>query len=135
MADESEEVTALVLLRPASGREITGRTQITADTLHEYAPDPGEAAEASRALSDAGFQVGGVLGVSVPVTGPRRLFEDYFGVSVQPADEGGWVAVDESGAARRELPVSNAPEPVAARIQAVTFEPPAELAGGEEVVP
>lgn len=135
MVDDSEEVTALVLLRPASGREITGETRITADTLHEFAPDPDDAAAAARALAEAGFEPGSMLGVSMPVTGPRRLFEDYFGVRVEPADDGGWIAIDASGTESRELPVSQLPEPVAGRVAAATFEPPAELAGGDVVAP
>jgi hypothetical protein len=135
VADDSEEVTALVLLRPASGREITGEVPITAETLHEFAPDPDDAAAAASALAEAGFEPGSMLGISLPVTGPRRLFEDYFGVRVQPAEEGGWIAVDASGTASRELPVSELPDPVASRVAAATFEPPAELAGGDVLVP
>jgi hypothetical protein len=135
VADESEEVSALVVLRPASGREIAGDSQITAETLREFAPDPEEAAAAGRELAEAGFQVGSVLGISMPISGSRSLFEDYFGTSVRPAADGGWVAVDRAGSEGRELPVSKLPEPVASRVHAVTLEPPAELTGGDAVVP
>ena len=135
MPDESEEVFALVVLRPASGREIAGDTRITAETLSEFAPDPEEAAAAGRALAEAGFDVGSVLGISMPVSGSRALFEDYFGTTVRPASDGGWVAVDRAGSESRELPVSGLPGPVASRVHAVTLEPPAELTGGETVVP
>lgn len=135
MADDDEEVTALVVLRPASGRRITGETRITSDELGEFAPDPDDAVAVARALADAGFQTGSVLGISMPVTGSRKLFEERFGGSVRPADDGGWVAVDPTGRQSRELPVSNLPDAMAARIETVTFEPPAELAGDDVVTP
>jgi hypothetical protein len=133
--DESEDVSALVVLRPASGREIAADSRITADTLGEFAPDPEQAAAAGRALAEAGFEVGPVLGISMPVSGSRALFEDFFDTTVRPASGGGWVAVDRAGSESRELPVSRLPEPVASGVQVVTFEPPAELTGGETVVP
>ena len=126
MTDESEQVVAHVVLKPASGREITGDSMIRADTLEEFAPDPGDASLVARVLADASFEVGPTVGIGMSVTGPRSLFESYFGTRVEAADEGGWVAVHVSGAATRELPIDELPEPVAQRVHAVTFEEPAE---------
>ena len=53
-----EQVVALVVLRPASGREITGESIIRADTLEEFAPDPGDASLVARVLADAGSRLG-----------------------------------------------------------------------------
>ena len=127
MTSESEQVVAHVVLKPASGREITGESTIRADTLQEFAPDPGDATAVARALADASFQMGPTVGIGMSMTGPRSLFEQYFGVRVEAADRGGWVSVDASGEATRELPVDALPEPVARRVHAVTFEEPAEL--------
>jgi hypothetical protein len=127
--NREQPVTALVLLRPGSGREITGSSPITAETLQDYLPDPDEAADVARRLRDTGFEVGPVGGISMAVTGPAALFEEFFGTKVAPAPDGGWVFVDSGGATSREVPMSSVPPEVATRVHAVTFEPPAELAG------
>lgn len=127
--DREEPLTALVLLRPASGREITGGSAITAETLEDYLPDPEATADVARRLREAGFDVGPLGGVSMALTGPLALFEQFFGTKVEPAPDGGWVFVDSGGETSREVPLAGVPEEVAAGVHAVTFEPPAELAG------
>ncbi len=113
------EIVAMVVLAPASGRAITGESEITAETLHEFAPDPADADHVARVLAGAGFAVGPPVGIAMSISGPRAVFEAFFGVPVADAEEGGWLASGE----RRELPV---PAELAGRVQAVTFEPPAE---------
>jgi hypothetical protein len=112
------ELVAIVVLAPASGQAITGASAITAATLHEFAPDPADVEDVTRVLADAGFGVGPLVGIGMSISGPRALFESFFGVAVRDAEEGGWEA---DGA--RELPV---PPALAGRVHAVTFEPPAE---------
>jgi hypothetical protein len=127
--DREEPVTALVLLRPASGEEITGQTPITADTLARYAPKPADADRVARGFREAGFQVGPALGITMAVTAPRALFEGFFGVSVARSPDGGWVADGEEAGGRRDLPLKRLPQDLAARVLAVTFDEPAELVG------
>lgn len=122
MTGERETIVALVVLRPGSGRAITGESQITAENLEQFAPDPGDAEAVARALADAGFSVGPVVGIGMSVSGPRDRFEEYFGVAVADAEDGGWVV--EGGG--RELPLDALPDDVRERVHAVTFEPPAE---------
>lgn len=123
---KEEPVTAMVLLRPASGRPITGASRITAQTLGEYAPDPADVETVGAALAREGFEVGPMVGVAISVTAPRRRFEEVFGTPVAAAQDGGWQTVGTDGAGTREIPYGRLPEEVAARVQAVTFEPPAE---------
>lgn len=124
MTGEPEDLVAMAVLRPASGRAITGRSQITAETLDQFAPDPGDVDAVTDALTRAGFRVGPLVGVAMSLAGPPAAFERYFGVRVRPAADGGWVAGE---AGTRELPV---PAEVADRVHAVTFEPPAEAVTG-----
>lgn len=122
-----EEVTALVVLRPAGGREITGDSVITAATLPEYAPDPGVAARVRATFEDAGFATGPVAGVSFTISGTRAAFERCFGARIRRGGDEGWlVEGGEEGA--RELPL---PPRLEQDVHAVTFEPPAELHGGQ----
>ena len=51
-------VVALVLLRPASGRPLTGASRVTAETLEQYAPDPADAESVAGALREQGFEDG-----------------------------------------------------------------------------
>ena len=120
MTDAREELVALAVLKPASGRAITGESQITAETLPELAADPADADAVARALARAGFRVGPLVGIAMSLTGPRAAFERYFGVPLRAAGEGGWVVGE---AASRELPV---PAELADRVHAVAFEPPDE---------
>lgn len=124
MTGEPEDLVAMAVLRPASGRAITGRSQITAETLDQFAPDPGDVDAVTDALTRAGFRVGPLVGVAMSLAGPPAAFERYFGVRVRPAEDGGWVAGEDG---TRELPV---PAELAGRVHAVTFEPPAEAVTG-----
>jgi hypothetical protein len=119
---ERETIVALVVLRPGSGRAITGESQITAETLEQFAPDPGDAEVVARALADAGFGAGPVVGIGMSVTAPRDRFEEFFGIEVAQAEDGGWVVAGGG----RELPLDALPEALRERVHAVTFEPPAE---------
>jgi hypothetical protein len=122
VTDESDTIVALVVLRPGSGRAITGESEITAETLPEFAPDPGDAEAVTRALAGAGFDVGPVVGIAMSVTASRSRFEEFFGTEVADADDGGLVVAGGD----RELPLDALPEDVRRLVHAVTFEPPAE---------
>lgn len=124
---DKEPVVALVVLRPASGREITGASQITAETLGAYEPDPADAQVVAAALADEGFEVGPLVGIAMSVAAPRRRFEEVFGVKLTQAHDGGWRVVGEDSAAMRELPVDRLPAEAARRVHAIELEPPAEL--------
>lgn len=125
MAGEQEPVVAMVVLRPASGRAVAGAEGITTETLHEFAPDRGDAEAVARTLADAGFEVGPTVGIGMSIAAPRTHFEEVFGTQVAEAEEGGWVV---SGAGR-ELPLDALPGEVRERVHAVTFEEPAEAVG------
>jgi hypothetical protein len=118
MTRPAGDIVAIVVLAPASGRAITGGTEITAETLEAFAPDPGDVEHVTGVLAGAGFGVGPLVGISVSISAPRETFERFFGVTVDDAASGGW---EVAGA--RELPV---PDVLAGRVRAVTFEPPAE---------
>jgi hypothetical protein len=122
MAGKQETVVAMVVLRPASGRAVTGAPGITKETLHEFAPDRGDAETVARTLADAGFEVGPTVGIGMSIAAPRARFEEVFGTEVAEAEDGGWVAAG----AGRELPLDALPGAVRERVHAVTFEEPAE---------
>lgn len=122
MTGGRETIVALVVLRPGSGRAITGESQITAENLEQFAPNPSDAEVVARTLADAGFDVGPVVGIAMSVSGPRERFEEFFDIRAADAEDGGWVVAGGG----RELPLEALPDDVRERVQAVTFEPPAE---------
>jgi len=81
---------------------------------------PEQAEGVARALR-ADFEVGPHLGIAMAITAPRRTFERVFGAKVEDAPDGGWMA-----GGRRELPLGQLPPELASRIDAVTFDEPAE---------
>jgi hypothetical protein len=83
---------------------------------------PDEAEPVARALRAEGFLVGPHVGISMAITAPRRSFERVFGVRVEDAADGGWVAAGGG----RELPLGQLPPGLAERIDAVTFDEPGE---------
>jgi hypothetical protein len=127
-------ISALVVLRPGSGRELTGATAITAANLADYLPDPDDVKLVRDAFARAGFKVGDPVGIAFSVDAPRSRFERFFATTVGPAEEGGFGAF-EGGTGQRELPLSALPPPVRERVVAATFEPPAELFGPGAVEP
>jgi hypothetical protein len=80
-----------------------------------------EAAEPVARALRADFEVGPHLGIAMAITAPRRTFERVFGIEVEDAPDGGWMA-----RGRRELPLGQLPPELAAQIRAVTFDEPAE---------
>jgi hypothetical protein len=80
-----------------------------------------EAGSVARAMAADGFEVGPYLGIAMAISAPRDTFERVFGTPVEAAPDGGWMAEG-----RRELPLRRLPPDLASRIQAVTFDEPAE---------
>ena len=125
-ADPVETVVALVVLKPASGRTISGDAVLTAQTGPEFAPSPGDVAFVRERLSEAGFEVGPLGGIAMAISAARSRFERYFSNEVAISSDGGWVWKDAGGRETRELPSASVPNDIAGRVQTVTFEEPAE---------
>ena len=124
----SPTVSAQVLLRPASGRRIGGRDEITSENIREYAP-PAEAVALARKTFEAdGFDVGPLVGVSFSIAAPVSTFERIFKTSI--AVDAGRVSVTHGKTQSLELPLDALPEPLRKSIEAVTFERPLDFGPG-----
>lgn len=130
-------ISAQALLRSKSGARVRGDVPITSENIAEYAPAAEDAAAAREAFRAAGFDVGDVVGISFSITAPVSTFESFFHVSLDAGKDGTVTvkgATPSAGAEGRpggeqELPLSGLPAPLAARLETVTFTPPAELYG------
>jgi hypothetical protein len=112
----SPTVSAQVLLRPASGRRIGGRDEITSENIRDYAPPADAAALARKTFETDGFDVGPLVGVSFSIAAPVSTFERVFKTSI--------------GGSTLELPLDALPEPLRRVIEAVTFQRPVDFGPG-----
>jgi hypothetical protein len=115
---DDERAAALVVLRPADGRERHGGETITAASLDQHVPDPESAERVRRFFAERGFDVGPLVGISFSISAPRALMERTFA---------GFQELEGTG---RELPHDPLPSDVRAAIQAVTTEPAPDFGPG-----
>ena len=120
-------MSAMVLVRSASGARVTGSSAITAENVDRYRPAPDDARAARAAFIARGFEAGDLVGIAFAITAPQATFERTFDVTLAARDDGG-VAIE--GRAGLELPLDALPEDLRQLLAAVTFSPPADLHGG-----
>lgn len=128
MAMKKEELlSAEIVLRPASGKPFDTQTAITSENIAEYLPAPDTVAEAQRAFTEAGFEVGEPGGMSFSITAPARTFEKVFKVKLARTDRGGVQASVQGGAQSYELPVTALSRELAKDVAAATFSKPPDF--------
>lgn len=115
------------MLQPEGARALGPEALITSENIEEYLPAPAAAAEAQRFFSEAGFEVGGVVGNSFSITAPPRLFEKMFGVKIRLEENASVKALSADGVESYELPVAALPEELRRDVAAVTFTPPPDF--------
>jgi len=126
MPRDKETISAQVVLRSASGKA-AGQSAITAENIADYAPSPDAVARTTRAFSDAGFDVGTVVGTSFSITAPATTFEKVFDFKLHRDDKGGLKAVSGKNKPGYELPMPKLPKTVVDQIEAVTFTRPPDF--------
>jgi hypothetical protein len=109
----SGELTAMVMLRAASGKRAAGSTPITTQNLQEFLPGAEAAQSAVEAFQTAGFHVGTRVGSTFSITAPAETFEHFFRTDI-----------DRKRSGEEQLPV---PPELASVVESVTFEPGREL--------
>ena len=100
---------------------------ITAETLHEYEPDPNSVLKAQTRFNALGFQVSPVVGISFSITAAQSVFERVFNVLLQRNDKEGLEVVKEKRLAGYDLPLDKLPKELKGLIYAVTFTPPPDF--------
>jgi hypothetical protein len=124
---KTEEICAQVVLLSASGKAPTPEAPMTSETIAEYAPSKEAVERSTHAFSNAGFQVGPMVGNSFSITAPTPTFESQFKARVRKTKKGGLECVAEDGSARCELPLKGVPAPASKDVAAVTFVPPPDF--------
>lgn len=121
-------MSAVVVLRSASGKSPGGEAAVTAANVREYLPAASSAEEARRAYAEAGFEVTEVVGNSFSITAPASVFEKTFKVKLRSEENMGvTVQADAGGDAGYEIPAAKLPAHLARHVAAVTFSPPPDF--------
>lgn len=129
MPQPKQKLSAIVLLRPASGRRITGDAQITSATLPEYLPAKDSAQKVRAHFQQQGFDVSELAAISFNITAGLKQFEEQFEVAIDVAKGYPRVRLGKEKFTY-QLPLDRLPSSLAGIVEAVTFEEPAEVYGG-----
>lgn len=120
-------VSAQVILRPASGRGISGEVVISASNVAEFAPSPSAVSSVAAEFRSKGFDVGPVVGVSFSVTGTIRTFEECFGMRIRLGKDHAYEFVAKNKAVGHELSGERLPEVLRKSVHAVAFPLPPDF--------
>jgi hypothetical protein len=127
---KAQIVSALVVMRPASGKPL-GRAVITAETLGQFVPSVDAVARVKQAMTDRGFEVGDLVGISFSITAPVRTFETVFRARLRREPRGGIEVVQADGSGSYQLPLQELPQTIAENVESVTFTPPPDFGPSE----
>ncbi len=124
-----EVLSAVVIVRAASGRRLAGSKPIDTTTLPGHRASASDVATAQQGCAARGFSVGDYVGISFAITAARSVFEQQFGVQLD-RDAGGDIHVVHDGKPLGlELPLDRLPASLRKVIDTVTFTPRVELHG------
>jgi len=121
------DVSAQVVLVPASGHRLAADELITSQTLEMYMPDPAAAHKVRDFLKAAGFTVGALVGNSFSITAKKDVFESVFKTRLVHVEKKGVMCVSTNNEMGYELPVGALPADVGGHLVAVTFTAPPEF--------
>lgn len=124
----SKLISAQVVLRSASGKSFDSKTAITSENIDDYSPSQDSAASAAAGFSEAGFDVGNMVGNSFSITAPKSTFEKFFKIKLQVEERGDVKVAKGKGApSGYELPLQALPPNLSQLVVAVTFSPPPDF--------
>lgn len=120
-------VSAQVLLRAASGKRPDARALITADTINEWMPSAESVVRVSQVFRTLGYEVGELVGNSLSITAPVRLFESLFHTRLKQSKDSGIQFATPGRSPDYELATEKIPADLKELIVAVTFTPPPDF--------
>lgn len=120
-------LSAQVVLRSASGKLANGATIITSKNFKDFAPAPEAAAEAAKAFTAAGFEVGSMVGIGFSITASASTFEKVFKARLRQDKRGGVTVIKSGGADSYELPLKALPQSLVNLLAVAAFTPPPDF--------
>jgi hypothetical protein len=128
MSPKKEKIiSAQVILRPASGKSVTGQDAITSENIRDFMPSPESFQAAAQSFSEAGFEVSAAGPTGFSITAPASTFEKVFNTSVRSQEGGGIAAVRKDESTSFELPLRGLSRDLSRHVEAVTFTPPPDF--------
>ncbi|UCF69272.1 MAG: hypothetical protein JSV80_08350 [Acidobacteriota bacterium] len=124
-------LSALVWLRPASGREICADEPISSENIRALSPDPDEARRVRTFFIDAGFDVLPAVGPLLSIIGPKSLFENVFERPLVVRRRRDAIVSVRTREGALELPLERIEPSVAVTIHCVTFSAPPDFGPSE----
>lgn len=127
LVSDRPRLSALVIMRPASGDEVGGSVRIASDNVTDHAPDPEDVRRAQAFFEARGFEVFPAVALAFSIAGSQPLFEETFGetLRVEMSDGAAHSAATEGG--DLELSLGPLPDAISQVVQTVTFEPPPDF--------
>jgi subtilase family serine protease len=124
---KAKTVSAQVILRPASGKSVTGQEAITSENIRDYMPSKEAFDAAVQAFTEAGFEVSAAGPTGFSISAPAKTFEKVFGTRLRSDEGGSFESVGKDESASYELPLRGLSEDVSQYVEAVTFTPPPDF--------
>jgi hypothetical protein len=120
-------LSAMVIVRAASGRRLAGSDVIDATTLPAHVAAPADVSATQHACEAHGFTVGPYVGISFAITARQSQFENAFAVQLKVGRNGAVAVTRQGRALGQELPLDHLSTTLRERIETVTFTPPVDL--------
>lgn len=128
MSPKKEKIiSAQVILRPESGKSVTGQEAITSENIRDYLPSPESFQAAAQSFAAAGFEVSAAGPTGFSITAPASTFEKVFNTKVRSQEGGGVKAMRQDESEDYELPLRGLSKEMSQHIEAVTFTPPPDF--------
>ena len=124
---DTPKLSALVVLRPADGRDISGSERIASDNVAGYAPAPDAVREAQAFFEARGFDVFPPFALTFSIAGSQPLFEETFGQEIEVATSAGVIRSAAAEGGELEMRLDLLPDRISQVVQTVTFEPPPDF--------
>jgi hypothetical protein len=120
-------ISAQVILVGRNQNKIGGQTDITSDNISDYSPNENTISELNKIFSDKGFEVGGMVGISISVTAPREVFEEFLEVKIYKEKDGSFGFVSKGKKLGRELKNKFLPGIIKDKVLTITFTKPPDF--------
>lgn len=127
LIDPAQVVSAMVIMRSASGIVPDPNIEITEKNIHLFAPDTAAARRMATAFQALGFDVGPLVGISFSITAPARQFIKVFQTDLTQVDDGSIHAEKNGNRDDLELPINNLGNTITENVYRITFTPAADL--------
>ena len=127
LVSDPPRLSALVVMRPASGGDIGGLERIASDNVGGYAPDPEGVRQAQAFFEAKGFEVFPPVALAFSIAASQPLFEETFGGKLRVEMSGGVALSATTDGGELEMSLDLLPDAISRVVQTVTFEPPPDF--------